>query len=343
VTIRIVRPVGSGLIAPAPPGPGVYSETISDTVGVVSTLSSSVVAEGGPEILFASGWETATGTSLAARTDGDLWAPAATSAGCDVTTVDLRVVASGDAPGTWPSGIGNIMTARNSTAGCGGVEAFEVFPPPETGMLWGIRYYYCQDEDQIYGHNHGLGDLNAVGNIDIVFHHIESAGSGSWRPGLFAGVGSTGGGTSGTAEGDDGGRNFNWIARVSPESSTSIVLPPNEVTRHEMILEWTAVSGSYHTWRYRLYPRIYNAAGDLLADQHSYRHNDGGYTLAEFYAAGSTFLRNDSAGGTAGEENHIRSAYFGIGQSKSTSTGRMYWGRPVFYLPSSTSDFIGGI
>jgi hypothetical protein len=42
VTIRIVRPVGSGLIAPAPPGPGVYSETISDTVGVVSALTSSV-------------------------------------------------------------------------------------------------------------------------------------------------------------------------------------------------------------------------------------------------------------------------------------------------------------
>lgn len=318
-----------------------YWYTVEAENGAGTTDSNQVQATtqaaGGQTILFESTWEDGgVGNSTTNITDNGLWQLNATDGGCTVSTVDLRVVAPGSAPGSWPHG-GNILTARNSTAGCGGVEAFQVFDAPAPGDLWGCRYYYCQDADQVFTHNHGPGDLNAVDAIDVVFHELQAAGSGSFNHSLR--LGRQADNTSGTAAGDDGGRNFNFRARIAPGSTTNMVFDANTWYRFEWILEWVSVSGSYPTWTYRFYPRVYNMAGDLLADLTYYRHNDGGYFLDQFYAAGSTFLRRNSSG----EENHMRSPFFGIAQAKAASTGRLYWAAPVFYLPSSTSDFLGGI
>jgi hypothetical protein len=290
----------------------------------------------GPEILFESTWSHATGTSTEAITDDAMWQLNATGVGCTVSTVDLRVVAPGDAPGSWPHG-GNILTARNSTAGCGGVEAFEVFPAQAPGVLWGLRFYYCQDDEQVYTHNHGLADLNAAGSGLTTMLEPNHVSGGSFNPQLR--IGRSVLPPDGDILNHDGGVLFLWQAQTTAGGSTALVLPANTWHRWEYILEWTATGSDRTDNRLRAYVRIHNMAGDLLADTSHFRHVDQGYHLDTFYGVGNTFQCNPGNS----EISEDRSPYLGVSQSKASSVGRMYWAAPVFYLPSSTTDFIGGV
>lgn len=305
--------------------------TGTDSTGTDSTSSSGTgggVPDFRGERLATLRWTNGIGNAPMQWTDGD----PSRNVYCDPTTIDMRSVAAADAG--WP-GPGDTASARNSTAGCGGVQLAQVFPAPATGALWAARFYFKQDASQIHAHQHGLGDLNPVGAIDIVFHRVEGTIGGQFVHGLNLGRGEEP--TSGLPGGDDGGRLFSFTARMDAVDPTPRMFEPDVWYRFEWILEWVEVDGAYPNWRYRVYPRIHAMDGTRLADETTYRHNDGNYTLAEFYAAGSTFQRRDSTG----EEGEVRDYYFGIAQSKPTDTGRVYWAAVDVGLPVDLDDFLG--
>jgi hypothetical protein len=266
-------------------------------------------------------WTSGTGTSAQAWTDGD----PSRSVWCDPSTIAPVVYAANDPAAAWP-GPGNVVSFRNTSGGCGGIQLTQVFPVPETGAYWCWRYYYKQDAEQVYFHHHGLGDLNPVGSIDLVFHQVSNLDGGAFGHGL------------GMNPSD-----FGWWAHTEPGGTTQRVFSAATWYRFEMILHWLQVSEAPTTWRYRVFPRVHDLAGNLLADARHYRADyvDGERVdqfLDAFYGGGGFATRNSSQDTTF---ESIRNYYHGIAQSKATSTGRTFYAAVDVGLCAGPTAFIG--
>jgi hypothetical protein len=284
--------------------------------------SGAVAPPSGIETLASIRWTNGTGNAVSAWTDG----VTARNYYCDASTVDPQVYAAGDEGWTGP---GNVVSFRNTTAGCGGILLDRVFPIPTAGDRWVWRYHYKQDSDQIYAHQHGLGDLSPSGLIDQVFHQIEHASSGNWNHALGATP-----------------SQFGFFTMTTPGGSTRRVFSANTWYRFEYLMEWTSTSGARNTWRYRMYPRIYDMDGTLLADERHLRSDsfleewsaETNLHLDTFYGLGGSFRVRSSLDTTT---ESIRNYYFGVNQSKATSTGRVFYAAVDVGLAAGPDDYYG--
>lgn len=250
-------------------------------------------------------WERV-GSSVDAWTDGDpsrnYW--------CNSSTIDPRVVAAADVG--WP-GPGNVFTTRNTTAGCGGLLLDRVFPRlPQAGDTWVWRYHYRQDA-QSFSHQHGLGDLNPVGSIDLTFHRTYSFGGGAWNHLISAPPADFGWNMLDNTAGQRGSYSGGW--------SRWRRLQPDTWYRFTFVMQWASST------QYRLYVRVHDLAGNLIAtEDHYVADYVGGQgtprKLTDFYDQGG-YLQRRSTGDSTRES--IRNWYLGVAQSKSASSGRHYY------------------
>jgi hypothetical protein len=246
-------------------------------------------APGDPTTLVSARWEGSDWLDGIAR---DYW--------CNSSTIDPRVIPAAEVG--WP-GPGNVLSLRNTAAGCGGFLLERVFPPPGPGVRWAWRYYYMQGSDQVYTHMHGLGDLNPVGSIDLVFHSLTHLGGpdGAFLHGMRAPPALWG-----------------WEMQTTTAGGQRAKLQPDTWYQFSFVLEWVTDQ------TYRVWPEVRTLDGTLIADHHHYRSEETtGYPrnimLPDFYSRGGLFQRRSSGDDV---RESVRNFYFGVAQSRADA-GRM--------------------
>lgn len=255
----------------------VTSGAMTDSVPGNNTASASVTVEadqpppGG--LLFVSDWNSGTGTSLTALTDGGVW----NRTYCNTIGDVLSVVAGG--PVGW-SGQGNVLRIQQLGTTCGMLEADDVLPQSTTH--WG-RFYFRNDETQTF-HNHVV-TYHPVGAIQLAIWNRNPSQAG-FRTFMRTYFSPSGG------------------AMPYPRYLWQIDQPLQNGTwyRYEWMMEYVTPT------TYRIWPRIYNMSGTLVADANNYFFADAApnaaNSLAAHYNAGNSFGFTDV---TLGRD-------FGLGQ-----------------------------
>jgi hypothetical protein len=253
-----------------------------------------------PGTLLAVNWGTATGNSVAAVGDGGKgvmrW--------CNWP--EVLNVAPGNTVG-W-SRTANVLSVR-SIQNCGHVEFPNLFPLPTDGQqqYWAVRYYVMNGIGQTDTKQHPHC-FWPVGAIEIVHTGISALNAnGDWNHRLEVGV-----------------------THFPMSGASRRVLTGGTWYRYEFIMHWVNAT------QFRIYPRLYDMAGNLLNDYTTWEHEDGVYTLQEYYAAGNYFTRRSDSG----DPNNIRDLSFGMGQA-GRSNQYYYVADAAFALVTSASDFIG--
>lgn len=262
-----------------------------------STFSIATAPTGGGQNLLSVNWGTATGNSVTAVTDGGK----GITRWCDWSPV-LSVRAGSTLGWTRTA---NVLSIR-SIQSCGHIEFDNLFPTPAQGQFWAVKYYIMNGVGQTDTKMHPLTHF-PVGAIEAVHTSIWSVGGGNWNHGT----------------GWPGGPDFPWYAM---NGSSRRLLSADTWYRFEYIIQW--LDGT----RFRVFPRLYDMAGNMLNDQTTWQHSNGAGTLASWYAAGNSFAAKDP--------QHMRNLSFGMGQSGS-SGGYYNIGDVRAALVSGSSAFIG--
>jgi hypothetical protein len=251
-------------------------------------------------------WTNGTGTSTAAWTDGDT----SRNVLCDASTVNPTVRAAADEG--W-SGPGNVLRMQNTTAGCGGLLLQRLMPEPAEGDFWILRWSYKQSADQIYDQWHtivGFSPMSPGGKM--VLNRAGPLAGGNWYHVL---------GLSPS--------NFGWEMRVIGSPSTRLALAPNTWYRFEVAYEWFGLDGGGNR-RYRIYPRAYNPAGQLIADERNYISDyvngvQVNQSLANYYAGGGFLSYPAASLGSTAVGGNPRDFWMGMSRSYATNAGHLYW------------------
>mgnify|MGYP006908251644 FL=1 len=314
----------------------------------------------GVGVIFASDWSTATGTSGAALRDTD-------NDGWDVTICRndlLEVIPPSALPSTFgdapPSGTtGNVLrTAYSNDGSCGNVEVHLSGPgglaPPQD--YW-VRYYLRVDQGV---ESRGVAHYETVSVNDyrnLTFNSPLADGMGNqWAP----------------VPRMEGAADYpftRWAGGYDAAGNRTLLLDDGAWYRLEFHVEFLADisdpgpiggthQGPHGSWaaenadcEFRLWPRVYDAGGNLVLDASNYGQLDYGvasvpphgatWTLEEYYEAGYTYLCVDRSLGSG-----IRSMqYLGIGNNGATQGGPPATnGSQYFYYMNfavSTSGWIG--
>jgi hypothetical protein len=252
-------------------------------------------------------WTNGTGTSTAAWTDGDT----RRNVLCDASTVNPTVRTAANEG--W-SGPGNVLRMQNTTAGCGGLLLRGLMPEPAEGDFWVLRWSYKQSSDQVYDQVHTVVGFSptAPGAGKMVLNRTGRLASGNWYHVL---------GLSPS--------NFGWEMRVMGSPSTRLALAPDTWYRFEVAYEWFGLDGGGNR-RYRVYPRAYNPAGQLIADEGNYVSDyvngvQVNQSLASYYAGGGFLLYPAASLGSPNVGENPRDFWMGISRSYATDAGHLYW------------------
>ncbi len=206
-------------------------------------------------VTFSSDWGSATGTALSALTDGGKW----DDVYCGSASQTLSVVAGGPVGWTLTPNVLRLRQMGEST--CGLLEKVNAVPASTTH--WG-RFYFRNDETGTT-HNH-VATYFPVGDIQVAIWNRAGSASGLR---LFL------------RTYKDPSLQFAGWPYSYWELPTS--LSHGVWYRYEWHMEHVTAS------TYRLWPRVYNMAGTLIADADDYRDSNGGRSLAAHYATGATF------------------------------------------------------
>lgn len=215
----------------------------------------------GENVLFSSNWSAGTGDTDFATSDGNTW-PYLVCPDFARRPV-LRVVQGSNAG--WTATPNVLQVTNRGSSNCGQLETRSDIPQ---GRDYFVRMYIrVEDEDQIGFHSVAI---NCCGDIQASAWAIFNPTAGvSYDPVMFL---ETPGSTS-------------WI----PTSKIQM--------RRWYRFEWHVDFVSNNSTRARIWPRIYDMAGNLVHDASSYRNTDTGQTLKQFYDGGGvhTFTNTDLA------------------------------------------------
>jgi hypothetical protein len=280
----------------------------TDTATVRVELPSVPPPAEGINTLATINWTNGLGTSRLAWTDGDTRRDVM----CDPNTLNPVVRAAAHEGWTGP---GNVLRLQNTTAGCGGLLLQALMPQLTAGDTWVVRWSYKQSADQTYFVNHTLTGFspNAMGTGKMVLNGIRSLPGSDWFH------------TIGLYPADHG-----WEMRTPGSLANPFPMQADTWYRFEMVLEWAGLDGSGNRL-YRLYPRVYNPAGDLIATEANYISDwtagvsTGGLTMAAFYAGGGYLVYPAHSLNSTNLGQNPRDFWIGISQSKATDAGHYYW------------------
>jgi len=267
------------------------------------TVTAAVLSTEGITTRVIINWTSGTGTFVLAWTDGST----NRNVLCDPSTVN-PIVISAQSEG-W-SGPGNVLRMQNTTAGCGGLLLQKLMPAPTAGTFWTLRWSYKQSADQIRDQQHTIVGF-APSGTKIVLNRTGRNTDGNWNH------------TLGLAP-----ANFGWNAR-NADNSANLQFAPDTWYRFEMAIRWYGVDGGGRP-QYRLYPRVYNSNGVLIADETRYRAEyvagqQVNQLLSDFYAGGG-YLSADASSLTSDVLGaHIRDFWLGLSRSYATNSGHLYW------------------
>ena len=310
--------------------------------------------------VFSSDWSTGTGGSISALRDAD-------NDGWDATICSHHGLLEVIAPGALPSAFGdappstttgNVLRTEYSNDGsCGNVEVHLDGPgelPP--GQDYWVRYYLRVDPGV---HSRGVAHYETVSVFDyrnLTFNSPLANGMGDqWSPVP----------RMESAEYPFG----RWEGGYDASRNRTQLLDDGAWYRLEFHVEFLADSndpgptggthrGPHGSWvsenadcEFRLWPRVYDADGNLVLDASNFGQQDFGvasvaphgsrWTLQEYYDAGYTYLCNNRSLGSG-----LRSMqYLGIGNNGATqgaspaSNGSQYFYYMNFAV--STAGWIG--
>ena len=270
-------------------------------------------------LLVSAKWSTATGATVQAVTDGGKAINPRWCAWQDV----LSVVAGG--PVNWTL-TPNVLSVR-SIQGCGHVEFENLFPlPAATEQFWAVRYYTMNGTGQTdtEQHPHTFWPVGAIEAVHSGYDALAGT-NGNWN--MRAGWGA---GNYNFSEGGTGGPRFPWYAMDGTSTQNRRILTRDVWYRYEFIIHWMNAT------QYRVYPRLYDMAGNLLNDETTWRHSDGAGSFAQYYAAGGLFTR----GPGSTNPNNFRTFAFGRGQA-GTSGAFNYIADFAAALVANNTSFIG--
>ena len=248
-----VPPAPTDPVAPAPTDPVAPAPAPAPPAGV----------------LFASSWNTATGNSQAAVTDGGAFNDYYSCSRSDVLSV-----VSGAALG-WTRSPNILRVTEVGNGACGAVQRTQAVPVSTTH--WG-RMYFRNDETTQDNSMHNFS-YRFVGSIQLIWFNRRATAQGFQldvrMPAAYP---------------------FNtW--RLQTSAGTNPLSPPlvhlrnGTWYRYEWQLEYVSAT------RVRFWPRVYTDAGVLLHDASNFYQLDaptsGTATLASWYAAGNTFAVAD--------------------------------------------------
>lgn len=249
---------------------GVASTAFNDSVtsNNVDSASVRVVAVPPPaSLLFSTVWANSTGTSDAALTDGGNWNAVGNCGRSGGERVIEVVPGAGLA---WPTNVFRVTLRGTNGSGCGQVERRNAVPASTTH--WG-RMYYRNDEVEMQSqHNFSY---NFLAPIQFIFFNRNGRADGftvdvRLPAGFPYNVWSIQSGLGNDA--------------LNPPR---VVFPHNTWFRYEWMVEYVTPT------TFRLWPRLYNLAGTLVADASNFYQmstpTQGTFTLASYYAAGNTF------------------------------------------------------
>ncbi len=250
------------------------SASIRATVeGVTGSASLTVTAPAPPPptgepvpLVFSSEWTSSTGNTQSAVTDGGKWNGLA----CSNYHQTLAVVPGSSVGFNRSANVLRIQDLGSSI--CGMLEQSAAVPASTTH--WG-RMYFRNDIAASGTHNH-VGTYNAIGNIQVTWWSRQGTTANGFYPFLrmyYQGNGSP------TAY------PYNRWAPRQP-------LANNTWYRYEWHMEFLSPTV------YRLWPRVYDMAGNLILDADDFLQSDppssGGHSLASYYAAGNSFGYSDA-------------------------------------------------
>lgn len=230
------------------------AKTVSATVlGIAVTDTATVTVSGTPPAtVFDSEWATATGTGASAVTDGGAWDQSGGSASPNQV---LNVLNTGNALG-FPTT--NVLRVEMNNEYYGVVEKDEAYPISTSHFA---RFYFRNDvdsemsQDHAYAYNnlHGLSSSGDIQAAPFCIWTNLGDGAGFWRAGLII---------------PNSYPNNRW---------KSPALSNDTVYRYEYEFEYIGAT------TYRVWPRIYDAAGTLLYDSDDYLNiEDDATTLTAF-------------------------------------------------------------
>jgi trimeric autotransporter adhesin len=276
--------------------------------GQMGDASLTVTPPSSQGITFSSDWSHSQGSGATAVQDGGRWP----SLGCGNFATVLTVVAGSTVGFSLTPNV--LRVQMRGPVYCGMLQRDDAVPISTTH--WG-RFWVRNDESGSQNYHAGAYH-NLHGNDDIQavpFGRDARAGNGTWRLAIF---------TSGAS--------YPYNAWRSPALQNGVWY------RYEWEMRYVTAT------TYRLFPRIYNAAGTLVYDHTSFQQNDysgsSSLTLDRYYAldgGARTFGLGDSPSGASAE----LARNFGLGTEgpASASDTRGYWYYARFAL--STSGWIG--
>ena len=326
-------------------------------------------------LIFSSNWTTGTGTTDAVLRDtgGDGWTTRSGDTYEEVVTVASLPGAFGDAPP--PETSGNVIRYEYTNAGGDAQMEVELDGTLAVGQDYWIRYYTRVDSGVYSSGNAHYEVADIFQYQSITFNSPDANGNGSY----YFPTMRTEGGPEATPGDDD--YNFNrWRGGYDPVGDTvwsdSNLLQDGSWYRMEFHVDFLGdsinnpgpsggptggtVFRSYGSWtdegadcEFRIYPRIYSAAGTLIMDADDYGQDEYGsgptnapngntWSLQEYYDEGGTFLCIDGSPSLPGYTAVRRPA---IGNNGSTSggapasDGSQYWYHMNYAV--STSGWIG--
>jgi hypothetical protein len=218
-------------------------------------------------LVFRSAWDTGVGNSDHFISDGGLWPDYNY---CWQTRNNVLNVVAGSTV-AWSRTANVLRIQQRGNADCAAIQ-LNPSPIPASTTHWG-RFYFRNDETQ-NSHGHPV-TYNASGAIQMVPWSRQGHAQG-----VIIGVG-TGGSYP---------LNVFW-AGTPKSGETRDHLPHGTWYRYEWMIEYVTLNST------RIWPRIYNMAGQLLYDANSFYQNDhplsGSLSLAQHYANGYTIPIGD--------------------------------------------------
>jgi uncharacterized protein YjdB len=211
-------------------------------------------------LVFRSAWDTGVGNSDHFISDGGAWPDYNY---CWQTRNNVLNVVAGSTV-AWSRTANVLRIQQRGNADCGNIQ-LNPSPIPASTTHWG-RFYFRNDEMSNM-HMHPV-TYNASGAIQMVpWMRIGTS------QGVIIGVGT------------GGSYPLNMFFAGTPKSGeTRDHLPHRTWYRYEWMVEYVTLSST------RIWPRIYNMAGQLLYDANSFYQNDhprsGSLSLAQHYANG---------------------------------------------------------
>jgi uncharacterized protein YjdB len=258
--------------------------------------------------VFHSTWGHGTGNSLAALSDGGRWDQEIWCPGRDSV---LSVVPGAPVGWTRTPNVFAIQMRGGTGAMCGAFQRRNVVPTSTTH--WG-RMYVRSDLRGWDGAMHNA-NYNFVGDIQLVFFNLRGNEQG-WRFNFTADY--TPNGTHWMSEPHPQWRRGHWS--IQSPAGTEVRIPHGVWYRYEWMIEYITPTV------YRIWPRIYTMAGELLYDannMYEMHAGAGSPSLAQWYAATNSPY---AAGNAFGAPNPELMRHAGLGnEGRPGPDTREYW------------------